>query len=61
MPVGIDDAANVIGIVGVTATLFAGCIKGFTILVDAWKFGKDIAILKCLLEAEQHRLYSFEC
>jgi serine/threonine protein kinase len=56
MPVVIDDTAAVAGFIGLSVTLFAGCIKGFTILSDAWRFGQDASVVRCLLEVEQHRL-----
>lgn len=59
MPVVVDDAASVAGFLSLSITCFAGCIKGFTILSDAWRFGPDACVVRCLLEVEQHRLNSW--
>ena len=49
-------AATIVSIVGFSAQVFDGCVKGFVLLSSANNLGRDADILRSMLEWEQLRL-----
>ena len=49
-------AATLVSIIGFSAQVFDGCVKGFVLLSTARNLGGDAAILRSMLEWEQLRL-----
>lgn len=49
-------ATSIVGIVGFSAQIFDGCIKGFVLLSSARNLGRDADILRSMLDWEQYRL-----
>ncbi|MCJ1226263.1 Ankyrin repeat domain-containing protein 44 [Toensbergia leucococca] len=56
MATGLEAAATVFGIVGFSAQVFDGCIKGFVLLSSAHNLGRDADMFRCMLDWEQFRL-----
>ena len=49
-------AATIISVIGFSAQVFDGCIKGFVLLSTAHNLGRDAEILRSMLDWEQFRL-----
>lgn len=49
-------ASTLISIIGFSAQVFDGCVKGFVLLSTAQNLGRDADILRSMLEWEQFRL-----
>ena len=56
MAEAIAAATSIVGIVGFSAQVFDGCIKGFVLLSSARNLGRDADILRSMLDWEQYRL-----
>jgi len=49
-------ASTLVSIIGFSAQVFDGCVKGFALLANANSLGRDADILRSMLEWEQFRL-----
>ena len=49
-------AATLVSIIGFSAQVFDGCVKGFVLLSTAHNLGRDADILRSMLDWEQFRL-----
>ena len=56
MATGVEAAATVVSILGFSAQIFDGCVKGFVLLSSARNLGRDADIFRCMLDWEQFRL-----
>ena len=56
MAEAVGAAATLISIIGFSAQVFDGCVKGFVLLTTARNFGKDADVLRSMLEWEHFRL-----
>jgi hypothetical protein len=59
MPIGIDDAANFVALVGFAAGFLESCIKGLLILSKARSYGRDISGINLMIELELHKLHAW--
>ena len=53
---GVEGIATAVSIIGFSAQIFDGCVKGFVILSTAKNLGRDADIFRCMLNWEQFRL-----
>jgi len=49
-------AATVLSVIGFSAQIFDGCVKGFNLLSSAQNLGRDADMFRCMLDWEQFRL-----
>ena len=56
MATGLEGVATVLGIIGFSAQIFDGCVKGFNLLFSAQNLGRDADMFRCMLDWEQFRL-----
>jgi len=56
MAEAVGAAATLVSIIGFSAQVFDGCVKGFVLLSAAQNLGRDADILRSMLEWEQFRL-----
>ena len=59
MPIGIDDAANFVALVGFAAGFLESCIKGLLILSKARSYGRDVSGINLMIELELHKLHAW--
>jgi hypothetical protein len=59
MPTGLDEAAAVAGLIGLSFQCLAGCIKGFQLISTALKVGKHADYYRVALLLEEQRLLSW--
>ena len=53
---GVEAIATAVSIIGFSAQIFDGCVKGFVLLSTAKNLGRDADIFRCMLDWEQFRL-----
>ena len=53
---GIEGVATAVSIIGFSAQIFDGCVKGFVLLSTASNLGRDADVFRCMLDWEQFRL-----
>ncbi|MCJ1460756.1 hypothetical protein MMC28_011138 [Mycoblastus sanguinarius] len=56
MATGLESVATLVSIIGFSAQIFDGCVKGFVLLSSARNLGRDADILRSMLDWEQFRL-----
>lgn len=56
MATGVEGIASVLSVIGFSAQIFDGCVKGFNILSSAQNLGRDADMFRCMLDWEQFRL-----
>ena len=53
---GVEGIATAVSIIGFSAQIFDGCVKGFVLLSTANNLGRDADVFRCMLDWEQFRL-----
>ena len=56
MATGIEGVATAVSLIGFSAQIFDGCVKGFNLLSSAQNLGRDADMFRCMLDWEQFRL-----
>ena len=56
MATGVEAAATLVSIIGFSAQIFDGCVKGFVLLSTARNLGRDADLFRCMLDWEHFRL-----
>lgn len=56
MATGIEGIGAVLSLIGFSAQIFDGCVKGFNLLSSAQNLGQDADMFRCMLDWEQFRL-----
>ena len=56
MATGVEAAVTAVSIIGFSAQIFDGCVKGFVLLSSARNLGRDGDMFRCMLDWEQFRL-----
>ncbi|KAL8793017.1 MAG: hypothetical protein Q9195_004421 [Heterodermia aff. obscurata] len=53
---GVESIATAVSIIGFSAQIFDGCVKGFVLLSTANNLGRDADVFRCMLDWEHFRL-----